>query len=182
MEELTFNAIRQLQFIHDFPCVPRFLDCSDSPSIAIWDELESGAYIVPVQGFSGGVPSGMGYDITPKGNAFLLEFTHKLESKDIESIFLNKAEYKLLKNISKSKDIVVESEKVRTLVLAGVANFRFKEDLKHDGGCVEVCSITNTGKRYISYRKEQFIKTWIPIVISVLAFISSIAFPLILSK
>lgn len=185
MKELSFSAIQQLQFIHDFPCVPRITDSSDSPAWALWKELADAGYIVECQAYSQCgdefIDNGSGYDITPDGNAFLLEFSKKLEGQNVTSIYLNKSEYKLLKKMSKKSDVGIESGLVPSLVMAGVANFKYIEAPDRDGNCMEVCNITNTGKRYLDYHRESSIKAWVPITISALALITSIGFPLLLS-
>ena len=108
MDNISFSALLQLQFIHDFPCVSRFVDTSDSPMWAIWQELLDAGYIIECQGYSKCgeelIENGAGYDITPAGNAFLLEFNKKLLEHDVTSIYLDKDEYKLLKTMLKRPD------------------------------------------------------------------------------
>ena len=185
MKDLSFFALRQLQLIHDFPGVSRFADCSDSPAFAIWEELIDAGYAVECQGYTKVgeeyCEGGTGYDITPAGNAYLLEFSKKLEEVNVSSIFINKAEYKTLKKLKRCEEMPVESEMVVPLVLAGVANFRFVESKNGNGGCIEVCSITNTGRRYLEYRRTISIRTWLPIILSTLALISSFIIPLLLT-
>lgn len=177
MDNISFTALRQLQFIHDFPCVPRFVDTSDSPAWAIYEELLDAGYIVECQGYTGHgeerTENGMGYDITPAGNAFLLEFKKKLLQKDITSIYLTKSEYKLLKKMLNSSDKEVINEQLDSLVLAGVADFKYVENDNYPGNCVTVGNITETGKRYIEYRHKTAIRTWVPTIISGLALVIS---------
>lgn len=185
MKDLSFSALQQLQFIHDFPCEARFVDSSDSPAWALWTELTDAGYIIECQGYSKCgddlIENGAGYDITPEGNAYLLEFSKRLECQNVTAIYLNRKEYKLLKKMRNRNNVSVESSAVPALVLAGVVNFKYIENHEDDGPCVEVCNITNTGRRYLDYRHEATVKTWAPIIISVLALISSIALPLILT-
>ena len=178
MKELSFSAVQQLQFIHDFPAVGRFVDTSDSPMWEIWKELLDGEYIFECQGYAQCgdelIEAGAGYDITPAGNAYLLEFSKSLERKNVSEIYLNGREYRILKKIRKSDDYEVDSKDIPPLVQAGVVNFRYKEAPERDGGCVPVCNITNTGERYLSFRKEEARKTWVPVIISLLALVVSV--------
>ena len=178
MDNISFSALLQLQFIHDFPCVSRFVDTSDSPMWAIWQELLDAGYIIECQGYSKCgeelIENGAGYDITPAGNAFLLEFNKKLLEHDVTSIYLDKDEYKLLKTMLKRPDKEVAGKQLEPLVLAGVADFKYVEKDGSPGGCVAVCNITKTGRRYIQYRSQNAIRTWAPIIISELALIISI--------
>ena len=120
------------------------------------------------------IENGAGYDITPAGNAFLLEFNKKLLEHDVTSIYLDKDEYKLLKTMLKRPDKEVAGKQLEPLVLAGVADFKYVEKDGSPGGCVAVCNITKTGRRYIQYRSQNAIRTWAPIIISGLALIISI--------
>lgn len=187
MGELSFNAVQHLQFVHDFPCVARIADSSDSPVWAIWQELVDGGYIFECQGYTECegelIEAGMGYDITPLGNAYLLEFAKKFEARDVTSIYLNKNELKLLKKLGRSveRELKIEDEVLNPLFLAGVVSFRYEEDKNYIGNCVAVCKITNVGKRYLDYRRETETRTWVPIMISIFALIASIVFPLILA-
>lgn len=178
MDNILFNALLELQFIHDFPCVSRFADVSDSPMLEIWQELLDAGYIVECQGYSKCgeelIENGVGYDITPAGNAVLLEFKKKLSGHDVTSIYLDKDEYKLLKSMLKQPDKEVANKQFEPLVLTGVVDFKFVEKDGSPGGCVAVCNITKTGKRYIQYRCENTIRTWTPIIISGLALVISI--------
>ena len=177
MRELSFNAIQQLQFIHDSPVVARFIDTSDSPMWDILRELLDGGSVSECQGYQlcgdEMIEAGPGYEITPAGNAYLLEFSKNLETKNITEIYLNKREYKMLKKMNKMQDFEVADEDIPPLVQSGVANFRYINRGRGER-CIAVCNITNTGKRYLSYRKEDTKKTWIPVVISLFALLVSV--------
>ena len=74
----------------------------------------------------------------------------------------------------KQPDKEVANKQFEPLVLTGVVDFKFVEKDGSPGGCVAVCNITKTGKRYIQYRRENTIRTWTPIIISGLALVISI--------
>lgn len=177
MDKISFSAIQQLQLIHDFPRASLFPDMSDSPQWAFLQELLDAGYIIECQGYSKVgeelIENGAGYDVTPAGNAFLLEFYKELSKKEIASIYLDKPERKLLKSMLKGSDKEVTSQQLESLVLSGVASFKYIERDNQYGGCVAVCNITETGKRCIQYQKEAFRRAWIPIIISIISLVIS---------
>jgi len=186
MEELSFAAVQHLQFVHDFPCASLWVDCSDSPEWAIWGELIEKGYIIECQGYTQCgddlIESGMGHDITPLGNAYLMEFFKKMEGQNISTIFLSGIEKKILKQMKKAGDreIKVPHEILAPLVMAGVASFKYIKNPAGEGS-VAVCQITNTGKRYLQYCEKECVKTWAPIAGSIIvALLGTFIFPLLL--